>query len=466
MPTSTTGKTFHLWTIGCQMNAADSRRLAAELEILGYTPTAEPEDADLVVLNTCVVRQQSENKVYGRLGSLKSIKAQRPDMTIGLMGCMVGTKEAPSLQKKFPFVDVFMPPSDTGPLMDYIEDNGLLSDMLAAEAHERAIRDRVQDADQLLPVEQRGNTVTAYVPIVLGCSHACTFCIIPYRRGKERSRPTADIVREVRALVDQGIKEVMLLGQIVDRYGLELDSPTTLAALLREIHRIDGLERIRFLTSHPNWMTDELLDTVAELERVCPHLEVPIQAGNDEVLANMRRGYTADEYYQLIHRIRDRMPDATINTDIIVGFPGETYEQFLDTLMVVKDIQFDKIHLARYSARPRTVATRRMVDDVSEEEKRRRFKMIESAQKEIQRQKNEKMQGATVDVLVEGSQKGRWRGRTPHNRLVIFDDNRQLLGQTIPVKVDWTGPFTLVGQAADREPVSSNQVPISSRNLQ
>jgi tRNA-2-methylthio-N6-dimethylallyladenosine synthase len=445
-------KKYHLWTIGCQMNEADSRRLATELEYLGYQPTEDSDEADIVVLNTCVVRQQSEDKVCGRLGRLKSVKAQRPDMTIGLMGCMVGRKEAPGLKKRFPYVDVFMPPSETGPLIDYLQEQGVEVPTDAADeaADERALRDQVQDSNYLLPVDQRGRNVTAYVPVVLGCSHACTFCIIPYRRGGERSRPSSEIIREVNALVSQGVKEVMLLGQIVDRYGKEFkDDPYDLADLLRAVHRIDGLERIRFLTSHPNWMTDKLLDTVAELDRVCPHLEVPIQAGNNEVLENMRRGYTAEEYYELIDRIRTRMPDACINTDIIVGFPGETEEQFLDTVMTVKDIRFDKIHLARYSSRPKTYATRKMEDDVSDPEKRRRFKVIEEIQQQIQEEKNRDWMGKTVEVLVESKDKrGRWRGRTPHNRLVSFEDDRELLGQVVPVEVTWTGPFTLVGSTA------------------
>ncbi len=439
---------YYLWTIGCQMNEADSRQLSSQLETIGYVPTRQPEDADLVVLNTCVVRQQAEDKIYGRLGSLKTIKAERPDLTVGLMGCMVGVKEAPALKKRYPFVDVFMPPSDTGPLLDYLQENDLFDDSGLRDDGDRHLRDTIQDADVLLPVEQRGSAVTAYVPVVLGCSHACTFCIIPYRRGGERSRPPPDVIGEIRSLVDQGIREVMLLGQIVDRYGMDLADAVDLADLLGRVNKIDGLERIRFLTSHPNWMTDKLLDAVGELDKVCPHLEVPVQAGNDEVLSNMRRGYTIDDYHRLIGRIRAHLPRAAVNTDIIVGFPGETEAQFLDTYRLLQEVRFDKVHMSTYSARPKTIATRKMVDNVPLAEKKRRRNMLDELQREIQRQTNDRFLGTAVDVLVEARQKERWFGRTPDNRLVFFEDPRDLPGQVASVAIDWTGPFSLIGRPA------------------
>jgi tRNA-2-methylthio-N6-dimethylallyladenosine synthase len=439
-------KTYHIWTMGCQMNEADSRRVSSELEHLGYQPIQDPEVADLVLLNTCVVKQQAEDRIYGRLGSLKTAKQKRPDMTLALMGCFVGVKEAPRLRKAFPFVDVFLPPSDSAPLMDFLEEHKLYEGIREDELESRSLRDAIQDADLLLPVEQRrANAVTAHVPVVLGCSHACSFCIIPYRRGRERSRQMADIVNEVRGLAAQGIREVMLLGQIVDRYGLELDDPTTLAALLRDIHDIDGLERIRFLTSHPNWMTDELIDTVAELPRAMPHFEVPIQAGNDEVLKGMRRGYSVSDFRKLVDRIRDRIPDAAINTDIIVGFPGESEEQFQETCDVCEDILFDKIHISKYSERPKTVAARHHPDDVSEPEKTRRWHTLDGIQRQILDEKQAAFQGNSLDVLVERHQKGRWGGRTPHNKLVFFASDDDLLGQTVPVTITHTTPYTMIG---------------------
>jgi len=439
-------KQYHIWTIGCQMNEADSRKLGAQLETLGYGPTPDPDEADVVVLNTCVVRQQAENKIYGRLGSLKTIKQRRPDLVLGLMGCLVGVKEAPALQEKFPFVDVFMSPSDGGPLLDYLQEHDLYEAVLLQEQSTRSLQDAIQDAENVLPIDQRGVAVTAHVPVVLGCSHACTFCIIPYRRGGERSRPSADVLHEIELLAGQGIREVMLLGQIVDRYGLDLDEDIDLGDLLARANKIDGIHRIRFLTSHPNWMTDKLLDAVSELDKVCPHLEVPVQAGNDEVLANMRRGYTSDDYYRLVDRIRDRLPQAALNTDIIVGFPGETDEQFMDTYRMMQRVQFDKVHISTYSPRPKTVAVRKMPDNVTMAEKKRRRQMLDDLQKEVLTAKNARYQNTVVEVLVEKHQKGRWFGRTPDNRLVYFEGGEDLVGQLVPVQIDWVGPYSLIGQ--------------------
>ena len=236
-----------------------------------------------------------------------------------------------------------------------------------------------------------------HVPIVYGCSHACTFCIIPYKRGVERSRPVGDIVAEVRSLAAQGVKEVTLLGQIVDRYGVDVPDGPDLSALLRIVHDVDGIERIRFLTSHPNYFSEELMDTVAELPKVMPHIEVPIQAGDDTVLENMKRGYTQGQYRDLVATIRERIPDCSIATDIIVGFPGETEEQFMQTYRVLADLKLDVAHLARYSSRAGTVATRRMDDDVPDEEKRRRFHLLEDLQESIVAEINAKYLGQQVD---------------------------------------------------------------------
>ncbi|HMP76670.1 MAG TPA: tRNA (N6-isopentenyl adenosine(37)-C2)-methylthiotransferase MiaB [Kiritimatiellia bacterium] len=443
----TTPRTYHIWTIGCQMNEADSRRLAQQLEFAGYRPVDDSDAADVVVLNTCVVRQQAEDKAASRLGRLKAVKKARPDLTIALMGCMVGLKEAPALKARFPYVDVFMPPSETAPLLDFLQERGLFEDIRSAEQRERDLRDAVQDEDLPLPALERG-AVTAHVPVVLGCSHACTFCVIPYRRGAERSRPMADILAETRSLVTQGVREVMLLGQIVDRYGTDFSDGTDLSRLLREVAAIDDLRRVRFLTSHPNYMTDAILETVATEPKICPQIEVPIQAGNDEVLENMRRGYTVQHYRDLIARIRGFMPDAAIHTDLIVGFPGETRAQFMDTHHLVEELRVDKVHLSKYSERPKTIAARQMPDNVSEEEKEERWQMIEDLQARILEEKNRALRGTTVSVLAEDLFKGRWRGRTPHGKLVFFEDVNDLRGQEVDVVIDWTGPFSMIGRPA------------------
>jgi tRNA-2-methylthio-N6-dimethylallyladenosine synthase len=281
------------------------------------------------------------------------------------------------------------------------------------------------------------------VPIVYGCSHACTFCIIPYKRGAERSRPVGDIVSEVRSLARQGVREVTLLGQIVDRYGKDIPDGPNLAALLRVIHDVEGIERIRFLTSHPNYFDGDLIQTIAELPRVMPHIELPIQAGDDQVLEDMKRGYTQQVYRDLVAKIREQIPDCSIATDIIVGFPGETKEQFMETYRVLSDLKLDVAHLARYSVREGTVATRRMDDNVTDEEKRRRFHMLEELQEDIVAEINRKFLGETVEVLFEEKVKNRWKGRTPTNKLVFVETEEDLRGKLLPVTVTWTGPWSM-----------------------
>jgi len=424
------------------MNVADSQRVASALEHLGYHSAPRAEEADVIVLNTCVVRQSAEDKAYGRLNSLRPIKKQRPDLVINLMGCLVGVKGNPKVAERFPFVDVFSPPSDPRPLVEYL----LRRDGRDLEQAEVALRYALQDEDLTLPAEQRGNLVSAFIPVVYGCSHACTFCIIPYRRGVEKSRPPQEILNEARALVAQGVKEITLLGQIVDRYGKDNPDYPTLSGLLRRLHQIEGLERIRFLTSHPNWMTDDLLDAVAELPKVMPHIEVPVQAGDDEVLANMRRGYTAEQYRQLVEKIRARIPGVSIATDVIVGFPGESEAQFQHTYDLLAELKLDVAHLARYSPREGTVSARRMTDDVPDEEKWRRFRLLEELQESIATEIHATYLGKTVEVLFEEPVRGRWKGRTPTNKLVFVESQADLRGQILPVEITWTGPWSMQGR--------------------
>jgi tRNA-2-methylthio-N6-dimethylallyladenosine synthase len=435
---------YHIWTEGCQMNVADSQRVGSSLEHLGYTSTETIEEADVIVLNTCVVRQSAEDKALGRLSSLLPLKRQNPNLVINLMGCLVGVRGADKLRQKLPYVDVFSPPSDPGPLVSFLSQGEIRS----LENSETTRRFLMMDDELILPQHQRGQLVSAHVPIVYGCSHACTFCIIPYRRGVERSRHVGDIVAEIRSLAAQGVKEITLLGQIVDRYGKDIPDGPNLAGLLRIVHDVKGIERVRFLTSHPNYFTEELMDTIAELPKVMPHIEVPIQAGDDEVLLNMKRGYTQQEYRDLVAKIRSRIPGCSIATDIIVGFPGETDEQFTETYRVLSDLQLDVAHLARYSSREGTVATRRMIDNVTDEEKMRRFRMLEELQEEIVAEINKTYLGETVEVLFEEKVKGRWRGRTPTNKLVFVESDDDLKGKIEAVTVTWTGPWSMQANLA------------------
>jgi len=424
------------------MNVADSERVSSALEHLGYEFSPRIEDADVIVLNTCVVRQSAEDKAYGRLTSLLPVKRARPDVVINLMGCLVGVKENQPLRTRFPYVDVFSPPSDPTPLVEYL----IQRDVRTAEDAETARRFALMDGDLVLPHKDLDNQVSGWIPVVYGCSHACAYCIIPYRRGVEKSRPPEEIYREARSLAAQGIKEITLLGQIVDRYGKDQPGYPTLAGLLRELSEIEGIERLRFLTSHPNWMTDELLDAVAGLPKVMPHIEIPNQAGDDSVLAAMKRGYTADDYRRLVGRIRNRVPGVSIATDIIVGFPGETDTQFQNTYDLLAELKLDVVHLARYSPRIGTLSERSMPDDVSAAEKWRRFRAIEKLQESIVRDIHATYLDQTVEVLFEDKVKKRWRGRTPTNKLVFVETDAELRGRILPVKITWTGPWSMLGE--------------------
>ncbi|MGB9672808.1 MAG: tRNA (N6-isopentenyl adenosine(37)-C2)-methylthiotransferase MiaB [Anaerolineales bacterium] len=455
---------YHIWTEGCQMNVADSQRVASALEQLGYEFTPQAETADVIVLNTCVVRQSAEDKAYSRLGALRPLKAKNPHLVINLMGCLVGIKNHDRLKKRFPFVDVFSPPSDVGPLINFLTQN----ETRQAETQQLMHRYAIMDEELTLPKYQRGNLVSAFIPVVLGCSHACTFCIIPYRRGIERSRPFQDILSEAKALVNQGVKEITLLGQIVDRYGVDLGEDINLAKVLYQLHQIEGLERIRFLTSHPNYLNDELLDAVAELPKVMPHIEVPVQAGDDEILKAMRRGYASEEYRRLIEKIRlklgNKTPAVSIATDIIVGFPGETVEQFQRTYDLLADLRLDVAHLARYSPRPGTVSARKMEDNVPEEEKMRRFRLLEDLQERISGEINAQYLGKTVEILFEENVRGRWKGRTPTNKLVFVESDQDLMGKILPVTITWSGPWSMQGMLPSQGylPINPNQELISS----
>lgn len=470
---STATRKYHIWTIGCQMNIADSNHVAAELEKIGYGPTDRLDEADVVVLNTCVVRQSAEEKAVGKLGSLKPWKREKADRTVALMGCMVGVKPSPQLLQSYPFVDVFMPPSEATPLVNHLRQSEIEAELATIEREQLLRRYQMQDEAQPIGTVQSikhlalsgAAPVAAHVPIVYGCSHACTFCIIPFRRGVERSRPVEEIVNEIRGLVAQGVREVTLLGQIVDRYGYDwreggLGNSNTvtafngladstvpdLADLLQEVHKIEGLWRIRFLTSHPNYMTDRLLQTVRDLPKVCEHIEVPIQAGADEVLERMKRGYTSADYRALVERIRTIIPNTAIHTDVIVGFCGETAEHFAETVTVLRDLQLDKVHLARYSPRPGTVSERRMSDDVPEAEKVRRHQVIEDLQEAVSGQINSRFLGETVEVLVEDQHKGKWRGRTRQNKLVFIESDLPLRGRLVDAQITWTGPWSMQGR--------------------
>ncbi len=431
-------QTYHIWTIGCQMNTADSERLGSALEQMGLTPVPRPADADVVVLNSCVVRQSAEDKVTGTLNLNQPLRKKRPDAVLALTGCMVGPRTE-DLQRRFPHVDLFLRPQEFEPLLELVG--------------ERLGLDWEGCVGSLAP--QRPDVAT-YVPIIHGCDLMCTFCIIPYRRGRQASRSVGDIAHEVELLATRGVREVTVLGQTVDAYGHDRDDGQDLADLFVRLNDIDGLDRIRFLTSHPSYMSSRIIRSVAELSKVCEHINLPAQSGDDDVLQRMRRPYTTAEYRDIISEIRDTIPDVTVSTDIIVGFPGETDEQYQNTLRLVDDLRFDKVHGAAYSTRPGTIAARTMEDDVPQEEKQTRLKGLETLQEGILTEINSAYMDGTVQVLAENRKRGSWTGRTRGNKLVYFDvpetancsADTDLAGHLVDVKITRTGPWSLAGALA------------------
>ena len=399
--------TFHIWTLGCQMNQADSLKLAAGLQTLGYHAVDDDTEADLVVINTCSVRQHAEDRAYSRLGVLKKRRSQGGEFKLAVMGCMVGPK-TDDLRKRFPYVDVWARPQEFDGILQVAGDyrdvsGGELGTLLDAPRGDTAGSFKMAQGTYGLP-----KGPTAYVPVIHGCDKFCTYCIVPLRRGREDSRPAADILDEVRFLAEHGVREVTLLGQTVEAYGHDLEPDANgerpdLATLFEGIDRIDGIARVRFLTSYPKDMTDRIIDAVADQPKVCEYFNIPVQSGSDSMLERMRRGYTLAEFEERVARIRARMPDAAIVTDVIVGCRGETEAEFADTVALLERTQFDIIHVAAYSPRPGTYAARNMADDVPAEVKKARLQVIEKLHAASSERINQRALGTTVEVLIEQS---------------------------------------------------------------
>ncbi len=422
---------YFIWTIGCQMNKAESQQIAGYLNSAGYQAATSFSHADLVVLNTCVVRQSAENKVLGTLGLLKGLKNKHPNLQILVTGCLVDS-DTQELKRRFPHVDLLFKSGDYPELIAWGQKQGI-------PIEQRLLRYARNDT-WMAP------SPCAFIPIIQGCDNFCSYCIVPYRRGREVSRPVGEIVCEVEELVKRGIKEVTLLGQNVDSYGHDLPGHPDLADLLNGLSSIDDLVRIRFLTNHPKDISLKLIEAVASLNKVCEHLELPVQAGNDDILRAMRRGYTVERYRELVHTIRCKIPQISLSTDIIVGFPGETEEQFEHSLSLVKEMRFDVVHVAAYSPRPGTIAWREYQDNIPSEVKKERLHKIEELQAAIASEINSQLQSRQVEVLVEGRKKGKWFGRTRSNKLVFFEDAGDWLGQLARVQIGKTSPWSLGGE--------------------
>ena len=408
---------YYIWTIGCQMNKAESERLASLFEETGYRLVSAIAQADIVVVNTCVVRQNAEDRAVNKLHNLKPLKKSRPDMLIAVTGCWVDSNVG-RLKAAFPFVDYFFKAGDCPPWADK------------------------EQWAKTLPQQPQ---VAAYVPIIHGCNNFCAYCVVPCRRGREKSRPLSEIVCEVKELARRGTKEVTLLGQNVDSYGHDLPEKPELADLLTELDGVNGLYRIRFLTNHPKDMSRRLIKTVARLEKVCKNITLPAQAGSNEILKAMRRGYTIEDYKRLVADIRSEIPGVGLVSDIIVGFPAETEEQFQQTVYLLTELKFDTVHLAAYSPRPGTIAARELADDVPLSEKKRRLAVLEKLQENIVTEINTELKGKTVEILVEGKQKGKWYGRTGTDKLVFFSDDANYIGKLVNLRIELSSPWSLQG---------------------
>ena len=372
---------FNISTVGCQMNVSDSEKLSSSLVKMGFESQNSYEDSSIIVVNTCVVRQSAEDTTTGFLGKLRKIKSKSPEKIIIVMGCMVGP-DSSSLRKRFSHVDLWARPQEFHPILD------LLS--------VRFNKDMEGCLSDLAPISPK---ISAFVPIVHGCNKFCTFCIIPFRRGKETSRDLTEIYNEIDLMVDRGLKEVTLLGQNVDSYGHDLRQRLDLADLVEKIHEIKGLERIRFLTSHPNDMSRRIISLVADLPKVCESINLPVQAGDNTVLVNMRRGYTVNQYLRKIDFIKSKIPGISLTTDLIVGFPNETNEQFQNSINLLKEIQFDKVHVAAYSNRNGTYASRKLPDNIDRSTKKERLNLVDDLQKNIQKSLNSKMLSKKYQIL-------------------------------------------------------------------
>lgn len=432
-------KFYFLLTYGCQMNESDSERYAGQLESLGYRRTEDMDMADVVLLNTCCVRETAEGKILGKIGELKHVKQHNPNLIIAVAGCMAQEWQD-RLFERAPHIDLVIGTHNIHKLVELIRERQAKSGhYLEADMTVPAFHD--------LPTK-RFQKFFSWVPIMNGCNKFCTYCIVPYVRGREVSRPIADIVREIEEIAKEGYKEITLLGQNVNSYGLDLKDGTDFSALLQAVDRIDGIERVRYMTSHPKDMTFAMIDAIADSKKVVNHMHLPIQSGSDELLKKMNRGYTVDQYMELVEYARERIPDLVLTTDIIVGFPGETEEMFCQTLGLLKRVQYDMAYTFIYSPRTGTPAAK-MEHQIPQEEKSRRLQRLMDVQNVYSLQLNQAMEHKEYEVIVEGPTKNdenHWFGRTTGNKMIIWEhDGSADVGDTVKVAVDKGQTWVLKG---------------------
>lgn len=437
-------------TLGCQMNEHDSEIMMGMLQQIGYTQVDNPAHADVILYNTCCVRENPERKVYGQIHMLRQLKQKNPELIIGICGCMVQQKaELERIRQSLEHVDLVFGTHNIHRLPELLHKVRATGERVIEVWHEEG------EVVEGLPVQREGN-LKGYVTIIYGCNEFCTYCIVPYVRGKERSRKPEQILEECKGLAEEGYKEITLLGQNVNAYGSDLDDGENFATLLAQVDRIPGIERIRYTSPHPTHFTDDVIEVMANAKKVCEHVHMPAQAGSDRTLRRMGRRYTRKQYVQLVEKMRSRIPDLAVTTDLIVGFPGETEEDFQETLSLVQEVEFDGAFMFIYSPRIGTPATR-LKEQVPEEVKKDRIHRLIEVQNKISRKKNEEWVGRTAEVLVEGlshKEKNKLSGRTRQNKLVVFEGDPSLIGKTVSVKLVEAQTWSLSGELLVETPAA------------
>lgn len=436
------GRHFYIQTYGCQMNEEDSEKLSGMLKRIGYELTDSRESASIIIFNTCCVRENAENKVFGNLGQLKNLKEKNPNLIIAICGCMMQQKGmADKILNMFPFVDIIFGTHNAYKFPEY------LNRVIQEGVQVKEILNKEEGIVEGIPVDRKSDT-KAYVTIMYGCNNFCTYCIVPYVRGRERSRKPEDIEKEVKDLVAQGYKEITLLGQNVNSYGKGLENEISFADLLRRLNEIKGIERIRFMTSHPKDLNMDVIKAIKECDKLCEQIHLPVQSGSSKILKDMNRHYDKEYYINLIKDIKREIPNVGITTDIIIGFPGETEKDFKDTLELVKEVEYDSAFTFIYSRRQYTPADR-MENQIDDEVKHRRFNELVETVNSIVKEKNKTLEGKTLEILVEGPSKNdenKLTGRSRSGKLVNFPGDKSLVGELVNVKIIKSKGFSLEGE--------------------
>lgn len=433
---------YYIETWGCQMNEEDSEKLSGMLKSIGYSKTDNLKEAGIIIYNTCCVRENAENKVFGNLGELKHLKKKNPDLIIAICGCMMQQEGmADKILKKFPHVNIIFGTHNAFKFPEY------LNRVKTEGVQVKEIYNKETEIVEGIPVD-RESSVKAFVTIMYGCNNFCTYCVVPYVRGRERSRKSEDIIKEIKDLVSKGYKEITLLGQNVNSYGKGLEEDIDFAKLLRKVNEVEGLERVRFMSSHPKDLTKDVILAIKECDKICEQVHLPVQSGSNRILKKMNRNYTKESYLELIDLIKKEIPDVTLTTDIIVGFPGETEEDFLDTLDLVNKVEYDSAFTFIYSRRNNTPADM-MLNQVPDEDKHHRFDRLVKSINDSVIKKNKAYENKIVEVLVEGpskNDKSKFTGRTRNGKLVNFTGENVTIGDLVNVKILRAQPFSLIGE--------------------